>query len=216
MVIRQTLSNSLDGKRVFLSASIPDPARWDGEFDPFEITDAVVAAARAVITSGGTLVTAAHPTIAPLLMYVAAELPDETRRCVSVYQSRLFEDVLPEATQRFRDEGVADFHWTEPAPGDSPDPHGRGLSLKIMRETMLRETDPAAAIFVGGMEGIVDEFDLFQAMFPGRPTYPIGRAGGESGRLAEMLSASPLNDELRSDDVYPSLFRRIVSDIRAE
>ena len=66
-------SEVLAGRAVFLSASIPDQSRWHGEFDVREITDAVVAASRAVLTADGVLVTAAHPTIAPLLLYVAGE-----------------------------------------------------------------------------------------------------------------------------------------------
>jgi hypothetical protein len=37
---------------VFVSASIPDPRRWEGEFDALEITDAVVALARTFLTAG--------------------------------------------------------------------------------------------------------------------------------------------------------------------
>ena len=60
------------GRALFLSASIPDPERWSGPFDALEVTDAVVALARASLTRGYALVTAAHPTIAPLLL---RELP---------------------------------------------------------------------------------------------------------------------------------------------
>jgi hypothetical protein len=34
-------------RTLFVSASIPDPDRWEGEFDALEITDAVVSLARA-------------------------------------------------------------------------------------------------------------------------------------------------------------------------
>src|SRR5207248_3048115 len=89
---------------IFISASIPDPTRWEGDFDAFEITDAVVALARACLTAGFRLVTAAHPTIAPLLLYVAAEFPAAPSPRVVVYQSDLFADVLPSATRRFEAE----------------------------------------------------------------------------------------------------------------
>src|ERR1700692_4396104 len=93
-------------RSLFLSASIPDPQRWDGEFDALAITDAVVALARVFLTAGWRLVCAAHPTIAPLLLYVAAEIPDRGERRVSIYQSMLFEDVLPTATRRFEADRV--------------------------------------------------------------------------------------------------------------
>ena len=68
-------SEQLRDVTVFLGGSIPDPGRWEGHFDAREITDATVAAARAILYAGGTLVTGAHPTIAPLILYVAAEIP---------------------------------------------------------------------------------------------------------------------------------------------
>lgn len=203
---------ALHGRAVFLSASIPDPDRWEGAFDAYEVTDAVVAAARAVLTDGGVLVSAAHPTIAPLLMYVAAELaaPDGPRRVI-VYQCDLFESVLPEPTRRFGEEGIGELRWTPAVPGEAPNPGRWNGSLRVMRQQMLTDTDPAGAIFVGGMDGITDEFDLFQELFPGRPVYPVGRPGGEARALAARSDSRV--PRLIDDDVYPALFRRIVADL---
>src|SRR4051794_11352620 len=100
------------GRSLFLSASIPDPRRWSGPFDPLAITDAVVALARTFLAAGWGLVTAAHPTIAPLILYVADESSLEGRRRIVTYQSTLFEDVLPTATRRFEAAGIARFEWT--------------------------------------------------------------------------------------------------------
>lgn len=207
---------ALDSCSVFLSASIPDPERWDrGSFDALEITDAVVAAARAVLYAGGVLVTAAHPTIAPLLLYVAAEFPrQEGEARIIVYQSEVFADVLPEPTARFRDEGIGDFRWTSAAPGETADPGNRGESLRSMRHQMLMETQPVAAIFIGGMQGIADEYELIRELVPSASLYPIGRPGGEARVLAEE-SDSVLAQLLLEGDVYPALFRRIVREILA-
>src|ERR1700694_2412989 len=46
-------SADLAGRAVFISASIPDPNRWQGDFDPLEITDAATAAAGAILTASG-------------------------------------------------------------------------------------------------------------------------------------------------------------------
>lgn len=51
-------------------------------FDALEVTDAVVAAGRSFLALDGVLVTAAHPTIALLLLYVAAEFPATDERSV--------------------------------------------------------------------------------------------------------------------------------------
>ena len=67
------------GRALFLLGVHPDPKRWDGEFDPLAITDAVVAVAREFLSAGWGFITAMHPTIRAA-MYVAAELPVEGRR----------------------------------------------------------------------------------------------------------------------------------------
>lgn len=197
---------------VFVSASIPDPTRWPGEFDALAITDAVTATARAILTQSGTIVTAAHPTIAPLLLYVAGEFPSTDRPSVVVYQSRLFEGMLPEATTRFEREGVGMIQWTEAVTGDAPTPGRWDRSLRLMRVTMLRDSAPVAAIFVGGMEGIIEEHALFREMYPRRPWYALGRPGGMARNLTLDRGAS-LRDLLEHGEVYPALVRAIIRDI---
>jgi SLOG cluster3 family len=208
----------VDGAPVFVSASIPDPARWQGPFDALEITDAVVALARSFLTAGARLVTAAHPTIAPLLLYVAAELPGVARGRIVVYQSEVFEDVLPPATRRFEEEGFGELVWTSAAPGETPDPDNRAESLYVMRRQMLAETEPQAAVFVGGMAGIIDEWKLFAADRPGSPRYPLGYPGGEARRLAETrLGEAPtdaLDGLLTSSSLYPAVWRAVLGDLR--
>ena len=201
---------------IFVSASIPDPVRWDGEFDALEITDAVVALARTFLTAGFRLVTAAHPTIAPLLLYVAAEFPSEaTGERVAIYQSGLFANVLPAATRRFEADGVGRLIWTAAAKGDRPEPGSWDDSLAIMRRQMLHETDPIAACFIGGMEGIQTEYSLYTDLFPERPTYPLGRPGGEA-RLLLGRRDMALTSRLANDDTYPALARAVVVDLQAD
>ena len=204
-----------NGRTLFLSASIPDPQRWAGEFDALEITDAVVSLARTFLTAGWRLVTAAHPTIAPLLLYVAAEMPGTKDGGVVIYQSDLFDDVLPTATRRFEADGVGPVIWTAAADGDAPVPGKWDASLEVMRRQMFSETDPAAAVFIGGMEGISHEFQLFSQMMDGRATYPIGRPGGEARALA-AASTSGLRDLLIGGEVYPTLWRAVLSDLDAK
>ncbi len=197
---------------VFVSASIPDPARWDGQFDALEITDAVVALARTFLTAGFRLVTAAHPTIAPLLLYVAAEFPSEVEKRILVYQSALFTDVLPIETRRFEAEGVGRIIWTPAVEGDRPEPGHWDKSLYVMRHQMLSDTQPIAACFVGGMQGVDTEYRLFRDMFPERPTYPVGRPGGEARVLLHGHDAR-LTSRLATDDTYPALWRAVLRDV---
>jgi hypothetical protein len=206
----------LAGRSVFLSASIPTPDRWDGEFDAREITDAVVAASRAVLTAGGRLVTAAHPTIAPLLLYVASEFPPRTGEGASVitYQSLVYERLMSDATLRFRDSGIGEFRFTPAVPGDKPEFPLSNRSLLVMREQMLAETKPIAAIFVGGMQGIREEYELLESLSPTPIRYPVGRPGGEASRLAQTVDGE-LAVLLTSGDVYPTIFRAVIGDLVA-
>lgn len=204
----------LTGKAIFLSASIPDPLRWDGAFDALEITDAVVSAARAVFSAGGTLVTAAHPTVAPLLLYVAAELESVDAPRVLVYQSAVFDEILPEETLRFEAAGIGTIIRTPAAEGEPPDPTQAPQSLDIMRRQMIDETQPAAAIFIGGMRGIPVEHQLFNSLRPESPTYAFGFPGGEARSLAESTRLqSPLRESLANGTVYPAIARAVVDDI---
>jgi hypothetical protein len=204
----------LAGIGVFLSASIPDPERWRGEFDPLAITDAVVATARTFLTEAAHLITAAHPTIAPLLLYVARELPENRTQepNVLIYQSELFDDVLPKETYALAEGGVGDLRWTKAAPGEQPEPGRWTESLRIMRQRMLADADPQVAIFVGGMEGIEDEYELFARHYPDRPTYALGRPGGAAAKLVER-SPDELVSDLMTVAEYPVLLRRIVDDV---
>lgn len=199
-------------KTVFLSGSIPDPERWDGDFDALEITDAVVSLARACLTRGYAIVTAAHPTLAPLLLYVAAELPARARAQIQIYQSLLFEDVLPTATRRFEADGIGEIVWTEAVEGELPVPGKWEQSLSVMRSQMLRNTEPAAAIFIGGMDGIRDEFSLFQDTYPSKPTYAVRRPGGAAAQLDNRNSGS-LEDLLASNTTYPSIWNAVLSEL---
>jgi hypothetical protein len=195
---------------IFLSGSIPDPDRWEGDFDPLEITDAVAAFARACLTRGYRIVTAAHPTLAPLLLYVAAEFPAIKHAPVVIYQSLLFENVLPTATRRFEASGVGSLVWTEAVAGDQPRPGRWDESLAEMRTRMLTETEPIAAVFIGGMEGVREEYAMFKERYVNRPTFAVSRPGGEAARLHD-----PRADVHRSGDYdhglsYPTLWSRFL------
>lgn len=212
MLDESVRSSLLEGKSVFLSASIPDPARWQGDFDALEITDAVVAVGREILSAGAQLVTAAHPTIAPLLLYVAAELPPADDPRVIVYQSRVFDSVMPEVTRKFEADGVGHLVRTDAVDGEPPDPRQAPRSLALMRRQMLTDTGPVAAIFIGGMEGIPIEHSDFGDLNPGRPTYSLGYPGGEARNLVPE-SVPQLRSLLLDGSVYPAIARAIVSDI---
>lgn len=203
---------ALDGHLVFIGASIPDRKRWDGSFDAYKITDAVVAIARSVLANGGRIVTGGHPTIAPLLLYVAAEQRTRSKDTVTIFQSEVFRDVLPAATQQFEADDVGRVIYTKLVDDEHPSPSRAPQSLRKMRTEMLTNEAPSAAVFIGGMLGIDAELELFQKIHPGAPWYALHSPGG---RAAEHEANWPpkLRRLLTKGDVYPTIARAIIADL---
>lgn len=76
---------------------------------------------------------------------------------------------------------------------------------------MLRGHQFDAGLLVGGMEGILAEAELFEALQPGRPLLPVRAPGGAAREVSppehEMV------DRLRADlasERYPLLAQRLV------
>ncbi len=189
-----------------LSASVPDPDRWPSGFDPFAITDAVVAVARSVFTSGGKILTAAHPTIAPLILQVGDRFPGGEEKRVVLFQSRLFETEIAPATKAMMRRDYVQLVWTPAVKGDRPQPEHGAQSLERMRAAMM-EVPIQAAFFIGGMEGVAVEYDLVRARHPDAACFAFARPGGAA---ADLVVESPLAEQLRKSDLYPWLATQAV------
>jgi len=162
---------------IFLSASVPIPGR--GNFfetaDPFLIQSAVrelvtVVLGRRLLVWGG------HPAITPMIWAVCEDLGLDYARAVVLYQSTFFADAFPEENQRF-----GNVQYVEAVPQD------RAASLLRMRNAMLSRDDLIAAVFIGGMEGILDEYELFTAQHPGAKVLAVPAPGGAARQLSERL-----------------------------
>ena len=130
---------------VFLSAGIPDrPERGDyvETSDPIAIRDAVRALTSVVIDRGQRLVFGGHPAITPLVWQVA-EAAGGTD-LVSIYQSREYENVIPEEAL-----GFTTISWRH--------------DLREMRSSMIHEHQHDCGVFIGGMDGVKTEFSLFRS-----------------------------------------------------
>ena len=185
----------------FLSASFPSGTRGEAfkPFDPGGLSDAVSACARAVLSGGGTLVFGGHPTITPLVLLIAREVA--VRHRIVVYQSRWFADDTTPETNQLEQLELGTIRWTRA---------GNDLesSLKALREAMLRESDFLGGVFIGGMEGIFTEFEMFRERFAGRPALPIVAAGGAASRLVDRAAEDLPEDlvALLHTERYPALF----------
>ncbi|SDF39553.1 hypothetical protein [Dyella sp. 333MFSha] len=182
---------------IFLSAGVPDPRR-SAEFArtarPVAISSAVaglihVALGRRVIVWGG------QPAITPMVWVVAEAMGMEYGRWVHLYQSRFFQDDFPDDNKRYQN-----VTYTAAVDGN------KDASLLAMRRQMLSENSFDAAVFIGGMDGIIDEFRLFRELQPHAKVIPIVSAGGATATLESPEGRWP--EDLSTDLDYIALFHR--------
>ena len=192
---------------VFLSASFPSGDRGElvKPYDPPAIAAAVTALARGVLDAKLQLVFGAHPTISPLVMQVASDLGRTGK--VKIFQSEYFRGEVPAITLSMEELGYGEIAWVD------ADPDGdRGRSLQVMRDTMINEYDYVAGVFIGGMQGVLDEYDRMAELRPEVPLLPLWAPGG-AARKREPSShsvASGLAKTLRSER-YPALVHDLVT-----
>lgn len=182
---------------IFLSAGVPDPKRGP-EYAKTADTVAITAAVSALVhvTLGRRLlVWGGQPAITPMIWAVAEGLGVEYGSWVKLYQSRHFEDGFPEDNERFQN-----VTYTDDVNGD------RESSLRIMRERMFSDFNYTAAIFIGGMGGIVQEFELLMKLHPKVTALPILSTGGAVLEIAQRMGAVP--PDLGDDLDYVALFHR--------
>ena len=163
---------------VFLSASLPDPRRsreYAETADSVAIASAVSALVN-VTLGRRLLVWGGHPAITPMIWVVAEKLGVDYAGWVRLYQSRHFVDKFPEENERF-----LNVTYTSDVEGD------RDRSLLLMRERMLSDCSFFAAVFIGGMEGILHEYHLFKRFQPSACVLPIVSTGGATRDVASLV-----------------------------
>ena len=182
---------------VFLAAGVPDPKRgpaYAATADTVAITAAVSALIH-VVLGRRLLVWGGQPSITPMILEVAEAIGVDYGRWVHLYQSNFFEDIFPEDNTRF-----SNVTFTNEIERD------RDLSLMHMRERMFREVRYGAAVFIGGMGGLVDEYELFRKQQPRAKVVPVISTGGAALEVARAAGAE--DRDLVEDRDYVALFHR--------
>lgn len=182
---------------IFLSAGVPDPKRgpqYAATADTVAITAAVSALVH-VTLGRRLLVWGGQPAITPMIWVVAHDIGVDYGRWVRLYQSRHFKDEFPQDNERFQN-----VTYTDDVERD------REKSLLAMRERMFSEHAFQAAVFIGGMGGIVQEFELFRRLQPNAAVVPVLSTGGAT--LDVGAQAGPLSPDLANELDYVSLFHR--------
>lgn len=78
---------------------------------------------------------------------------------------------------------------------------------------MFSENKFAAGIFIGGMEGIKDEFELFRLFHPKALLLPIASTGAAAKIVYKKFLPRQLrNERLVNDYAYMSLFQDLLID----
>jgi hypothetical protein len=182
---------------IFLSASVPDPNRSPKYFstaDPLAIGAAVsglvyVTLGRRLLVWGG------HPAITPMIWAAANDMGVDYAAWVHLYQSLLFKDEFPAENARFQNVTYVDAIAND-----------RSASLLAMRRQMLSDYHYEAGVFIGGMEGVEDEFALFRQLYPNGTILPVASTGGAA--LLIYQNNTGLSGDLLSSLDYVGIIHR--------
>jgi hypothetical protein len=190
-------------KTFFLSASIPllsRHSRFYSTADVVAIRESLRGLVAAVLPSS-RIVFGGHPAITPLIRLMAKEMELSVHDHVVLYQSRFFQKDFPEDNSAF--ERIV---LTE-------EKHDREASLDHMRHRMLSEHTFDGAVFIGGMEGIIDEWELFGRLQKDALRLPVATTGAAARVVFNETPGLP--SELATEYAYLHLFRRLLLGNRA-
>ncbi len=185
-------------KNIFLSASIPLPERdaiYYETADVIAIRDAVIALTSIVLPKH-RLIWGGHPSITPLVYYVMQKMKINIQEHLTLYQSKFFEQYYPEDNNKFENIVLTPIH------GD------RDQSLGLMRELMFYNHEFSAGIFIGGMDGVETEYEMFRQFHPEAIVLPMANTGA----AAKIIHQNQQNriDRLESDYAYMSVFEELL------
>lgn len=186
---------------IFLSASIPLEQRDPKYFETADIVairDAVRALA-SVVLPNTNLVWGGHPSITPLIRYIVTKMKSNVKDHITIYQSEYYKDVFP--SDNFDFEKVI----TIPRNIDLES------SLLDMRIEMIEKNNFNVGVFIGGMEGVEDEYEIFIKTHPKALILPVASTGAAAKFIFEN-SKNKLSIELLNNYAYMSLFRHLLKD----
>jgi len=195
-------------KAVFLSAGVPREKEYALSVEPLLVREAVIALTRVALPEI-PIVFGGQPAISPMIESAATAL--RARNRIFIFQSRFFEDCLPEEAKRFEN-----IIWTE-------NKQERDASLREMRKRMIELqgdkirqagiTGFIGGVFVGGKEGVIAEHRCFAKIHPTLPRIALASVGGASRQLAAESKYADMNARVSLWDQeanYEALFRWLV------
>ncbi len=184
---------------IFLSASIPDPRRNPKYFETADIVairDCIRALATVVIPNTN-LIWGGHPAITPLIKFILEKMGKKSEEHLILYLSLFKEKEFSDDVNYFKNVIKV--------------PSNKDLesSLFDLRIKMITENEFSAGIFVGGMEGVEKEFELFVKYHPKTATYPIASTGGAALSIFQN-GEFKWDIRLLQEYAYMSLFKSLL------
>lgn len=171
-------------KQIFLSASVPE--RGKGQFDETSNPFLIQFAVRELITlclGRRRVIWGGHPSITPMVHAVCQDFGMSFDAPVLLYQSTYFADQFPASNQFF------DPILVEAC-------SSRAESLTSLRFHMLNQPLDAA-VFIGGMDGIFEEYELFRKLHgPDATVLALRAPGGAARDLASRLLPEDVDDRI--------------------
>lgn len=173
-------------KRVLLSASHPygERAKAVRPYSHEEIDLAASAVVESVLQRSDIILRfGAHPSITPLVLSIANSVTGNPEGGIELVYSEFFAEKYTDAMRRLAEsEGVNAY---ETSATHDPDPGvARRASLTTMRSE-LTKPPLDAVFFIGGMNGIVDEFVEAARQHPSAQFFAFTAPGGQAARLAQ-------------------------------
>jgi len=188
--------------KIFLSAGIPDEGREGfGTTNRAAVAAAVMAFTRVCTEYNIPFYFGGQPAITPLVWSVAKDFSTEIKPLITIYQSRYFEGKTPREVEYFEN-----IVWTECVENDLL------ASLEKMRRQMFSENETVAAIFIGGSNGIRDEYKLLEEMSPQTRMLPFASTGGVSKMMYERKKID--ETELTESFAYYQIFKDLLKKYR--
>ena len=185
-------------KKIFLSASIPYFGRpYFEDSNPLLIREAIVAFTRVCMEYNIEFYFGGHPAISPLVYQIAKNYLGDKDAPIRIYQSEWFKDMTPIEIKYF-----GNIVWT-------PKCENRDSSVQLMRKQMFEDNkDTCCAVFIGGMEGIIDEAEKITSFCPEITMLPMASTGCASAKVYQKMGI--YNADMESNYVFLLAFRKLL------
>lgn len=194
---------SIAMKTFFLSAGVPLRSRHPRYYESADVV-AIRESLRgfiAAVLPHSRVVFGGQEAITPMFRLMAQEMGLSVREHVILYQSKFFRKDFPADNDAFEHVILTEDLGDQEA------------SLVRMRERMMDDYEYDAGVFIGGMEGIEKEWEIFRRRHPNVPCYPIASTGAAARIVFDRSSGLP--PELASEFAYLHLFRKYLLGARA-